>query len=223
MHTPQFRLETIVSMPFGENTYIAWLEGRHDCLIVDPGLEPEPIFAVIERQQLTPAAILNTHGHADHIAGNGAMKARWPACPLAIGRGDVPKLTDANLNLSRPFGMAITSPPAEMELAEGDTFQAAGFALDVWELPGHSIGHIVLVWKEQRPMYVFGGDVLFAGSVGRTDFPDGDFQQLAQGIHEKLFTLPDDTIVLAGHGPPTTIGAEKQDNPFVGRPAGWNG
>lgn len=223
MHSNELRLETIVSMPFGENTYIAWLEGRNDCLIIDPGLEPEPIFEFIERQHLTPAAILNTHGHADHIAGNSAMKERWPACPLAIGRGDVPKLADANLNLSRPFGMAITSPPADIELAEGDSYEGAGFTLEVLELPGHSIGHIVFVWKVQRPMYVFGGDVLFAGSVGRTDFPDGDFQTLADGIHEKLFTLPDDTIVLSGHGPATTIGQEKESNPFVGRPAGWNG
>lgn len=223
MHANQLRLETIVSMPFGENTYVAWLEGRGDCLVIDPGLDPEAIFEVIERRQLTPAAILNTHGHADHIAGNAAMKERWPDCPLAIGRGDVPKLADADMNLSRPFGMAITSPPAEIELVEGDTYQAAGFLLDVLEIPGHSIGHIVFVWKAARPMYVFGGDVLFAGSVGRTDFPDGDFDQLAEGIHQKLFTLPDDTVVLSGHGPATTIGEEKQSNPFVGRPAGWHG
>lgn len=223
MHSNELRLETIVSMPFGENTYIAWLAGRNDCLIIDPGLEPEPIFDVIEREQLTPAAILNTHGHADHIAGNGAMKERWPDCPLAIGSGDVPKLADATLNLSLPFGMAITSPPADVELAEGDVYQAAGFTLNVLELPGHSIGHIVFIWKGQRPAYVFGGDVLFAGSVGRTDFPDGDFQELARGIHEKLFTLPDDTIVLSGHGPATTIGEEKASNRFVGRPAGWRG
>lgn len=221
MHSNQLCLETIVSMPFGQNTYVAWLEGRNDCLIIDPGLEPELIFDLIERQKLTPAAILNTHGHADHIAGNGAMKERWPGCPLAIGHGDVPKLTDADMNLSRPFGMAITSPPADIELAEGDSYEAAGFTLDVLEIPGHSIGHIVFVWKEHRPVYVFGGDVLFAGSVGRTDFPDGDFRKLADGIHQKLFTLPDDTIVLSGHGPGTTIGQEKECNPFVGRPAGW--
>jgi hydroxyacylglutathione hydrolase len=223
VHSEDFRLETIVSMPFGENSYLAWLAGRKDCLLVDPGLEPQKIFAAIDRHRLTPAALLNTHGHADHIAGNGAMKSRWPECPLVIGRGDAEKLSDANLNLSAPFGLALTSPPADVEVIEGQTYQAAGFALEIYEIPGHSVGHVVFVWKDHQPMIVFGGDVLFAGSVGRTDFPDGDFGALAAGIHGKLFTLPDDTIVLSGHGPATTIGEEKESNPFVGRPAGWKG
>ena len=221
MQPENFKLVTIVSMPFGENTYIAWLKGRSDCLIVDPGLEPQKIAAVINQHHLTPAAILNTHGHADHIAGNAAMKNRWPDCPLAIGRGDAPKLTDAELNLSAEYGLPLTSPQADLELSEGDRYQAAGFTLDVYEIPGHSIGHVVFVWKDHQPMHVFGGDVLFAGSVGRTDFPDGDFRALKEGIHRKLFTLPDDTMVLPGHGPVTTIGEEKESNPFVGRPAGW--
>ena len=84
------------------------------------------------------------------------------------------------------------------------------------EIPGHSIGHIVFMYRGSSPLIVFGGDVLFAGSIGRTDFPDGSFEQLRDGIHTKLFTLPDDTIVLPGHGPPTTIGRERQSNPFVG-------
>lgn len=210
-------------MPFGENSYVAWLAGRNDCLLVDPGLEPQKIFAAIDRHCLTPAAILNTHGHADHIAGNGAMKSRWPDCPLVIGRGDVAKLGDAKLNLSAQYGLALTSPPADVEVTEGQTYQAAGFSLNVHEIPGHSVGHVVFVWKDHRPMIVFGGDVLFAGSVGRTDFADGDFGVLAAGIHGKLFTLPDDTIVLSGHGPATIIGDEKEGNPFVGRPAGWSG
>ncbi|MGH7134849.1 MAG: MBL fold metallo-hydrolase, partial [Pirellulales bacterium] len=115
------------------------------------------------------------------------------------------------------------SPPADEELTEGQTYEAAGFSLIVHEIPGHSVGHVVFVWKDHRPMIVFGGDVLFAGSIGRTDFPDGDFAALAAGIHGKLFTLPEDTIVLSGHGPATTIGEERESNPFVGRPAGWNG
>lgn len=223
MYSETFQLETIVSKLFGENSYVAWLMGRNDCLVIDPGLEPQTIFAAIDRHHLTPAAILNTHGHADHIAGNRDMKDRWPECPLVIGTGDAAKLGDAQLNLSAPFGLALTSPPADVELTDGATYQAAGFALDVYEIPGHSVGHVVFVWKDHQPVIVFGGDVLFAGSIGRTDFPDGDFDALARGIHEKLFTLPDETIVLSGHGPATTIGQEKQSNPFVGRPAGWTG
>ena len=91
------------------------------------------------------------------------------------------------------------------------------------EIPGHSCGHVVFVWKGTSPWYVFGGDVLFAGSIGRYDFPDGDFGQLRDGIHGKLFTMPDDTIVLPGHGPPTTVGEEKRTNPFVGVPSGYTG
>ncbi len=215
------KLELILSQPFAENTYIAHLDGREDCIIVDPGMEPDAIVEYVNDQSLAPAAILNTHGHADHIAGNAAMKQTWPDCPLVIGTGDAPKLTDADLNLSAAYGIPVTSPAADVLLDEGDTYEAAGLRLEVATIPGHSAGHIVFIWKAQQPYVVFGGDVLFQGSIGRTDFPDGDFEQLARGIHEKLFTLPDDTIVLPGHGPATTVGQEKRSNPFVGQPAGF--
>lgn len=216
MTQPELRLAMIVSMPFAENTYIAQLSGRDDCLVIDPGLEPDLIFEQLDAEKLTPAAILNTHGHGDHIGGNQAMKDRWPDCPLVIGRHDAPKLTDAMLNLSGMFGVGITSPPADVLLDEGDVYRAAGFELEVLEIPGHSTGHVVFIWRGAKPYYVFGGDVLFNGSVGRCDFPDGDFAQLRDGIHQKLFPLPDDTVVLSGHGEPTTIGREKRSNPFVG-------
>ncbi len=215
------QLATIVSLPFAENTYIAHLAGRSDCLVLDPGLEPQAILERLDAEQLEPAAILLTHGHADHIAGNAALKERWPDCPLVIGRGDAPKLTDARLNLSAGYGLELVSPPADVLLDDGDTYCAAGFDLEVREIPGHSVGHVVFIWRGQTPAVVFGGDVLFQGSVGRTDFPDGSFEQLADGIHRKLFTLPDDTLVLPGHGPHTTIGREKLGNPFIGRPAGY--
>jgi glyoxylase-like metal-dependent hydrolase (beta-lactamase superfamily II) len=220
---PDFDLQigTVVSMPFDENTYIAHLAGQNDCIVFDPGFEPDAIVEYLEKNSLTPAAIVCTHGHSDHIAGNRALKQRFPSCPLVIGEGDAEKLINPELNLSAMFGIALTSPPADRTLREGEQFVAAGLELDVFEAPGHSIGHIVLVCKQAQPWRVFGGDVLFAGSIGRTDFPDGSFEQVQDAIHKKLFTLPDDTIVYPGHGFETTIGREKRTNPFVGAPAGY--
>jgi glyoxylase-like metal-dependent hydrolase (beta-lactamase superfamily II) len=214
------KLAVVVSAPFEENTYIAHLEGRPDCLVVDPGLEPDEILAHLDTHSLRPAAILITHGHSDHIAGNAQLKRRFPDCPIVVSHGDAAKLTDARLNLSAAFGANLISPPADVLVREGDVYSAAGIDLEVLEIPGHSCGHIVFVWRGGKPMLVFGGDVLFAGGIGRTDFPDGSFEQLEAGIHKKLFTLPDDTVVLPGHGPATTVGHEKHNNPFVGEAAG---
>ncbi len=210
------QIATIVSQPFQQNSYVAWLEGRTDCIVIDPGFDPESIIALIEKRGLTPAALLITHGHSDHIAGNAALKERWPECPIVIGINEADKLINPARNLSAKFGAALRSPPADRMVDEGDTIEYAGFKLEVREIPGHSSGHIVFVWREHDRPIVFGGDVLFAGSIGRTDFPDGDFDRLAAGIRDKLFTLPDATVVLSGHGPATTVGEEKRTNPFVG-------
>lgn len=218
-----FGLEVVTDGLFAENSYIAHLPESRDCLVIDPGLEPDKIIAVLNKSQLTPIAILNTHGHADHIAGNGELKARWPEAPLIVGHGDAPKLTDARLNLSAQYGFGLTSPPADRLVAEGETLRLAGFELLVWETPGHSAGHVVFVWRDAASCVVFGGDVLFKGGIGRSDFPDGDYDALVNSIHNKLFTLPDATIVLPGHGDATTIGREKRTNPFVGEPAGYRG
>ncbi|NQU23131.1 MAG: MBL fold metallo-hydrolase [Candidatus Nealsonbacteria bacterium] len=215
MSTEQFKLNTIVSMPFGENTFIARLQGRADCLVVDPGLEPETIIDSLDSLGLEPAAILNTHGHGDHIGGNAALKSRWPDVPLVIGAADAEKLTDATLNLSATMGVPIISPPADVTVHDGETYSAAGFRLNVRAVPGHTRGHVVFVWEDGQPTIVFVGDVIFAGSIGRTDFPDGDFRQIEAGIRSQIYTLPDDTILLSGHGPETTVGHEKQSNPFV--------
>lgn len=211
-----YEIGIVESRMFAENCYIAHLEGRRDCLVIDPGLDPGEILDYLAQRQLAPAAILNTHGHADHIAGNGVMKERFPAAPLIIGAGDAPKLSDPMANLSGVYGLPFTSPPADQTVRHGDTLRLAGFELEVLETPGHSSGHVVFVWKEPTPWLVFGGDVLFAGSIGRTDFPDGDHDQLIASIRNQLFKLPADTQVLPGHGPVTTIGEERRHNPFVG-------
>jgi hydroxyacylglutathione hydrolase len=210
----KLQVRTLVSRPFQENTYIVWREGRTDALVIDPGLEPELILASLETHQLTPAAILNTHGHADHIGGNEALKRAFPAAPLLIGKGDAVMLADAFANLSAVFGEPLTSPPADRTLVEGDVLDLAGLTLEVLEIPGHSPGHIVFLCRD-APCMVFGGDVLFRGSIGRYDFPGGDGPLLLDGIQKKLFPLPDDTVVYPGHGPVTTIGYEKKSNPFL--------
>lgn len=205
----------VLSMPFAENSYIVYLEGRDDAVVIDPGLEPQLILAKLKKHQLHLVAILNTHGHADHIAGNAAMKKHFPQAPLYIGTGDAPMLTDPILNLSRPFGMDIVSPPADHLLKEGDSISLAGIDMHIREIPGHSPGHIVFILSEQQPTIVFGGDTLFQGSIGRTDFPNGNHQQLITGIKKKLFSLPEDTMVYPGHGDETTTGEEMASNPFL--------
>ena len=201
-------------MPFEENTYVAWLPGRSDAVVIDPGLEPDLILDFLREEGLTLAAILNTHGHADHIAGNAAMKQAFPAAPLIIGARETPLLTNAELNLSAPFGLAIVSPPADRTVREGDVVEAAGLHFEVFDIPGHSPGHVVYVFRGP-PCLVFGGDVLFRGGIGRTDFPGGDTRLLYDGIRSKLFALPTDTVVYPGHGPVTTVGHERRTNPFV--------
>lgn len=213
--TPALEVARIESLPFGEHTYVVRRPGKAECLVVDPGFEPAEIIAWLERHGLEPRAILLTHGHSDHIAGNAALKARWPAVPLLIGQGDAAKLTDPTANLSAPFGLPLTSPPADRLLADGERLALAGCELVVREIPGHSAGHVVYILEGENPPLVFGGDVLFQESIGRTDFPDGDFEALAAGIRRHLYTLPPEAIVFPGHGEPTTVGHERRHNPFV--------
>jgi hydroxyacylglutathione hydrolase len=212
-----FRLRTVVSPMYEENCYIVARPSRLDCLVIDPGLDPRSILMAIESEELSPAMVLNTHGHADHIAGNGALKEAHPGVPLVIGRSDEPMLADSILNLSALSGFPVTSPPADRLVSEGDILEIAGFQLEVFDIPGHSPGHVVYVQRfPGGQTVVFGGDVLFRGSIGRTDFPGGDHDLLIRGIRGKLFTLPDDTLVYPGHGPVTTVGREKRSNPFCG-------
>jgi glyoxylase-like metal-dependent hydrolase (beta-lactamase superfamily II) len=216
------QIHTIVSMPFQENTYIVWQEGRSDCLVIDPGLEPHLILEFLEEAKLQPALILNTHGHADHIGGNEEMKRAFPDVPIVTGVNEVKLLIDARENLSAYFGTPILSPPPERTVKEGDTIEGAGIQLDVLDVPGHSPGHVAFVHRG-TPTLVFGGDVLFRGSIGRHDFPHSDGQTLFRSIRDKLFTLPLDAVVYPGHGPVTTIGQEKRYNPFVGEVAQGGG
>ncbi|GBD35217.1 Hydroxyacylglutathione hydrolase GloC [bacterium HR36] len=217
----KLEIRTIVSAPFEENSYVVWRPHSAEAVVFDPGLEPAAIFQVLEEEHLHLVAILNTHGHADHIAGNAALKTAFPTARLYIGRGDAFMLTDAGANLSSGFGFAVVSPEADELLQDGDTVQAAGIVWDVLELPGHTPGHLVYLCRQTSPWTLWAGDVLFRGSIGRFDFPGGDGRRLIHGIRTRLFCLPEDTVVYPGHGPVTTIGHEKRTNPFVGDSAEW--
>ncbi len=209
------QITTVVSEMFAENAFIVHLKDRNDCIVIDPSFDTETILQYLTKNDLTVSAILNTHGHTDHIVGNKAIKLQFPHAPLVIGAGDAPKLTDPQLNLSASYGLGIVSPPADQTVVHGEIIEFAGIRLETRNTPGHSCGHVVWIWHDTTPTVAINGDVLFAGSIGRTDFPDGSFEVLEQSIRQQLYTLPADTIVLTGHGNTTTIGQEKQSNPFV--------
>ena len=211
------RLAVVTSRQFDQNAYVVGLPGGSEVVVVDPGFDAERIVAHLTAKHLSVAAILLTHGHVDHIAGVERLKAHAPDAPIVIGRLDAPMLTDAALNLSGPFGSPVVAPPADRLLDDGETVEYAGLTLEVRHIPGHSPGHVVFVLAntDGDPTVVLGGDVLFAGGVGRTDFPGGSHRQLIDGIRAKLYTLPPDTKVFPGHGPPTTVAAEVEGNPFT--------
>ena len=215
--TPPLELEIIpvVSHLFDENAYIVRRVGDPRAVVVDPGADADTIERTLQDNKLHLQAILNTHGHADHIAGNEFLKRCWPEAPIVVGQGDAAKLRDPHANLSAPFGVPIVSPAPDDLVQEGDSIEWAGLPMVVRATPGHSAGHVVFVVTGAAPWRVFGGDVLFAGGIGRSDFPDSDPAALVESIRSVLYSMPDDTIVYPGHGPPTTIGRERMTNPFV--------
>src|SRR5262249_27403661 len=139
------QIRTVVSQPFAENSYVAWLPGRSDALVIDPGFEPGLILDFLREKGLSVAAVLNTHGHVDHIAGNAEMKKAFPEAPLIIGANDATALPGGRLSLASLLGFVVRSPAADRTVKEGDVIDAAGIRLEVLDVPGHSPGHVVFL------------------------------------------------------------------------------
>jgi glyoxylase-like metal-dependent hydrolase (beta-lactamase superfamily II) len=197
--------------------YIVTDKATDATMVVDPGGDADLIIESVRMTGVAPALIVNTHGHGDHIGGNAELKAAYPDAELCVHEADAGLLTDARRNLSAFFGSPVRSPPADRLLAEGDELSLGENRFRVIHVPGHTAGGMALYWAGTDAVagMLFAGDALFAGGIGRTDFPGGDQELLLRGIREKLLTLPPDTLVLPGHGPASTVGREKQTNSFV--------
>jgi len=204
-------LRGFVVGPFEANCYIVADPSSLDALIIDPGDDPDVIAEAVRSDALLVRGIVNTHGHADHIAANGALRERFD-CPIMIHELDAGYLTDAEANLSALIGCAHPlSPSADRLLKDGDEIRAGRLVFRVLHTPGHTPGGICLLTDG----ILFSGDTLFAGGIGRTDFQGGSIEQLIESIHARLLVLPDDTAVYPGHGPETTIGAERTTNAWL--------
>lgn len=201
----------VVVGPLQVNCFVVACLATRQAAVIDPGEDAERILQVIADDKLQVKYLINTHGHFDHIGANRAMKESTGA-ELLIHRDDATLFQTAEDHASL-FGLNTTvSPEPDQLLDEGDVIEIGELRFSVLHVPGHSPGGICLHCLN----HLFVGDVLFAGSIGRTDLPGGDHQKLLDGIVQKLFPLPDETLVHTGHGPDTTLGDEKQDNPFVG-------
>ncbi len=192
------------------NCYLVYCEETLHCAVVDPGAEPERIFLEIAESELKPVVIINTHGHVDHIGANRDMKDHF-GIPLYIHAADGPMLGKIQqLELSLFIG-AKDSPPADHFMVDGEEIRIGKSVLRVLHTPGHSPGSVSLL----ADGFLLSGDTLFFEGVGRTDLPGGSQKQLEHSLREKVMTLPDETVILPGHGPLTSVGQERVNNPFL--------
>ncbi len=209
-------VEMVTNGPFGENCYIVGDAATREGLVIDPGDEEQRILEVVRELDLAIKEIVCTHAHVDH-AGAVAPLKRLLGVPFALHPDDQPVLDHLPL-AGQMFGLpAKEVPEVERALEGGEQLELGELTAEVLHTPGHSPGGCCFHFAAQRVVFV--GDTLFAGSVGRTDLPGGDGKTLIASINQRLLTLADDVVAYSGHGPETTIGAERQSNPFL-RPGG---
>lgn len=204
-------IETFVAPVFAENAYLIWLDGSKHALAIDPG-DASAILQTLSANQLELAAILLTHAHIDHIDGVAPL-VRATQAPIYL-HPEARLFYDNAAVQGAQFGMRVEAPPPPThELTPGETLALAGMHLEVRYVPGHAPGHVLLY--DAAAGVAFVGDVVFQGSIGRTDLPGGSYQVLMQSIREQVMTLPDETRLYSGHGPVTTVGEERRFNPYI--------
>ncbi len=203
-------LDTLIVSELQINCYLLGCRATREAAIIDPGGDSELIKDKVAERQAIVKMILLTHGHFDHIGALNKIREEY-GCPVLIHSADANALTNPMINLSALTGNSIVSSEAEQLLEDGDRILLGKLTLEVLHTPGHTRGGVCFKYDG----LLFCGDTLFNSGIGRTDLPGGSMAQLEQSIRDKLFTLPDDTLVLPGHGEPTNIGLEKTVNPFV--------
>lgn len=208
------RIKKFTFNPFQENSYLLSNQ-QNECIIVDPGCynsrEEEELVSYIEENQLTPIKLINTHFHIDHVLGNHFVANKYNL-KICAYQSEI-NMVEMAIRSSQLYGIPYkNSPEPEEFLKEGDTIQFGESELGILFIPGHAPDHIVLICEDED--FMIGGDVLFKGSIGRTDLPGGNHDDLIENIKSKIFTQKESIVVYSGHGEETTIGEEKRTNPF---------
>lgn len=222
-------LESFPAGPWQANCYLVAADPGAGCLVVDPGMDAlGSLDTLLAEHDLRPVAVLATHGHLDHVASAQPFCDRY-RIPLYIHAADRELLTDPAAGLG-PIGPAVlaafdpgrdwTEPAEVRELRGGEVLREAGLEFTVHHAPGHRPGCVVVTWQDEPGSYAFTGDVVFAGSIGRTDLPGGDLPTMARTLRDQVAPLPDQTHLLPGHGPVTTMARERTTNPYL-RPDFW--
>ncbi len=201
--------KTITVGALETNCYIIF-DGKNNAIIIDPGGEPEKIQSFIERKNLKPLRIINTHGHADHCGGNRFFKEKY-SIPISIHKDEIEILNSFENKFIFPLMGGRPSPAPDRLLEDGEMIRFGEINLRIIHTPGHTPGSISIFTDG----ILFSGDLIFSGSVGRTDLPGGSWKELLNSIKNKILTLPDETLILPGHGPSTTVKEERENNPFI--------
>jgi hydroxyacylglutathione hydrolase len=207
------RVLSFAGGPFEENSYLVVCPATGAAVVVDPGAEAAEVVRALARQEATLEAILLTHAHIDHVEGVPQIREIAPDVPIVLHEADLP-LYKGVPQQAAAFGLpAFELPDPDRTWSHGDTFTFGECAFQVRHAPGHAPGHVILVAEEEGVALV--GDVIFQGSIGRTDLPGGSLRDLMLSIREQVLTLPDELRLLPGHGPETTVGHERRGNPFL--------